>query len=213
MKNKLSVIVLLLTCKIALSASFNCELAKTSVEKMICLSNNLSILDKDMAARYSSLTKIYTDSKAIRSWQRNWLRERNYCKDIECLDDSYKQRISLLQSALSTDSLTKKWTGQYYRYVDNKKDTNTSEILLIAVNNSKVYIDGSAIWIGNIKTGNVNVGQLQGIGEVKGSVLSEKVEGELCSAKITLTANNILLVDGESGCGGMNVTFNGEYRK
>jgi hypothetical protein len=67
--------------------------------------------------------------------------------------------------------------------------------------------------VGNATTGNVNVGQLQGVGTLVGSILQETVAEELCSAKLILTINNTLAIVGESGCGGMNVTFNGEYRR
>ena len=171
------------------------------------------MLDENMASLYASLIKTYSDSKAIKSWQRTWLNERNNCKDKRCLEETYGNRISLLKSALTADNTTKKWTGFYSRHINKKKDTDNSEIILIALENSKIYVEGSAIWIGNVKTGNVNLGELRGIGELRGSVLSEVVKDELCSAKFILTANNTLLVDGESGCGGMNVTFNGEYWK
>ena len=213
LKRKISFIFLLLFSQCLLAASFKCELAKTSVEKAICASDNISVLDENMASLYTSLIKIYVDSKAIKSWQKIWLNERNSCKNSKCLEETYRERISLLKSALTADAATKKWTGIYSRHINRKKDTNNSEIVLIALDNSKIYVEGSAFWIGNVKTGNVNVGELRGIGELKGSVLSELVKDELCSAKFILTANNTLLVDGETGCGGMNVTFNGEYWK
>ena len=166
-----------------------------------------------MASLYYSLTKIYYDTKAVKSWQKNWLSERNHCKDTKCLEDAYKRRIELLKAALTADSSTRKWTGLYSRYINKKKDPDSAEIILIALDNSKIFVEGSSIWIGNLNTGNVNTGEMRGIGELRGSVLGESVKDELCSAKLILTANNTLVVEGESGCGGMNVTFNGEYFK
>ena len=195
------------------AASFNCVLANTNVEKAICQIDSISTLDENMASLYSSITKIYSDTKAIKSWQKNWLSERNYCKDTRCLEDSYKRRIELLKAALTADSSTRKWTGFYSRYINKKKDPDSADIILIALDNSKIYVEGSSIWIGNVKTGNVNTGEMRGLGELRGSVLGESVKDELCSARLILTANNTLVVEGESGCGGMNVTFKGEYFK
>ena len=213
-KNLLTFAFSLFCCDFLLAASFNCDLAKSSVEKMICRSPSLSVQDENMGSLYSTLIKTYSDSSPIRTWQKYWLTERNECKDTKCLEDVYAKRISLLKAALTADAATKKWTGYYSRYINKIKDTDSSNILLIALDNSKIFVQGYAIWVGNVKTGNVNTGELSGIGELKGSIVTESVKDELCSTRFILTANNTLLVDGEQiGCGGMNVTFKGEYFK
>ena len=213
-KNLLLFFFLILSYDFLHAASFNCDLAKSNVEKMICDSPTLSLQDENMGSLYSSLIKIYSNAIPIRIWQKSWLIGRNDCKDSKCLEDAYIKRIAILKSALAADAATKKWTGYYSRYINKSKDTDSSNILLVALDNSKVFVEGHSIWVGNVKTGNVNLGEIIGIGNLKGSVVTESVKDEFCSSRLILTANNSLLVDGEqSGCGGMNVTFKGEYFK
>ena len=138
MKNPLLFIFLILSCDFLHAASFNCDLSKSNVEKMICRSPALSVQDENMSSLYSSLIKIYSDASPIRTWQKYWLTERNECKDTKCLEDVYAKRISLLKAALTADAATKKWTGYYSRYINKIKDTDSSNILLIMSSNTLV---------------------------------------------------------------------------
>jgi uncharacterized protein len=213
MKSKIFLLVLLLHCSGAFAAAFKCAEAKTKIENLICKNESISSLDEKTSSLYSSLIKNYSDASAIKLWQKNWLIQRNACGDEKCLAELYRQRISHLELALTASPAARKWTGNYTRYVSGKKDSDSSEVLLIALDKNKILVEGSSIWVGNATTGNVNVAQLQGVGVLNGSILQETVAEELCSAKLILTINNTLAIIGESGCGGMNVTFNGEYRR
>lgn len=213
MKSKIFLLFLLLHCSGTYAAAFKCAEAKTKVENLICKNESISSLDEKTRSLHSSLIKTYSDASAIKLWQKNWLIHRNACADEKCLTDLYRQRISHLELALTASTVSRKWTGNYTRYVNGKKDSDSSEVLLIALDKNKILVEGSSSWVGNATTGNVNVGQLQGVGTLVGSILQETVAEELCSAKLILTINNTLAIVGESGCGGMNVTFNGEYRR
>lgn len=211
MKTKLIFLAMLLNCSLAFSASFKCSEVKTRVESLICMNEYVSSMDETMSSLYSSLVKNYSDARAVKQWQKNWLNKRNACEDAKCLNDLYRRRVADLELALAANSTTRKWTGSYTRYINGKKDTDSADLLLIALDNSKVIVEGTSIWVGNVKTGNVNMGEMQGVGVLNGSILQEAVTDGLCSANLILTINNTLAVVGESGCGGMNVTFNGEY--
>jgi hypothetical protein len=123
----------------------------------------------------------------------------------------YRRRVAIIELALAANSSTRQWTGTYTRYVNGKKDSDSAELLLIGLDKSKIWVEGSSIWVGNAQTGYVNMGEMQGIGVLKGAILQEAAPGELCSANLILTLYKTLAVVNESGCGGMNVTFNGEY--
>jgi uncharacterized protein len=81
MKQTIGFISLILCIKVSFAASFNCDMAKASVEKAICHSESISMLDENMASLYASHIKAYGDPKAIKSSQKIWLNTRNDCKD------------------------------------------------------------------------------------------------------------------------------------
>jgi len=55
------------------------------------------------------------------------------------------------------------------------------------------------------------------MGEVEGVALLENnqayVKDESCEMTLVFPSKTALIVENETGCGGLNVTFNGEYRK
>lgn len=82
------------------AASFDCAQARTLIEKTICLSPELSALDKEMADLYQSAIARGNPDQ-IRADQRRWLREiRNQCQTASCLIDAHKQRIVALAPAV-----------------------------------------------------------------------------------------------------------------
>jgi uncharacterized protein len=82
--------------------SFDCLKASSKVEKMICASPEVSILDLAMAKAYRELLAEKAESKKreIKVLQRNWLiNVRDHCLDITCLKIVYEQRIISLGEA------------------------------------------------------------------------------------------------------------------
>lgn len=75
------------------AASFDCAKAGTKIEKMICASPTLNELDSDLASIYKEA--VGKDS-SIKQDQRDWIKERNQCSNVECLEQSYKERIATL---------------------------------------------------------------------------------------------------------------------
>lgn len=215
MKKIFLLIFLTFIAKVAFSASFDCGLAKSNIEKMICQNDNISKLDEILADNYRNLLKIYSNSNAIKEWQKKWLRTRNACKDATCVEKSYSERISALKSAIAADAGDRKWTGYYFRYRDNKKDSSTS-ILLIAMEKSNILIDASSVLVLNASSGDVRTGEMEGVYKPKGSVLIVRdpdADSLSCFSVLSLKSNKSLLVEDESSCGGVGVSFNGEYRQ
>jgi len=64
--------------------SFDCRKAKIAVEKQICTSDILSVLDVKLAARYNKLKKLY---RGVKKSQRAWLKERNISCESNLIDD------------------------------------------------------------------------------------------------------------------------------
>jgi uncharacterized protein YecT (DUF1311 family) len=90
-------LMVLLFAPVAVSAaSFDCDKARTEIEKMICADADLSKLDDVMARAYIS-AKVKAGDE-LRAQQRQWLKDRdlNCVMDTVCLGDSYRERIQQL---------------------------------------------------------------------------------------------------------------------
>jgi len=95
-------------------ASFDCNLAATTVEKTICADAALSKLDRQMADAFRNARKSTTKSKSasILADQRYWIGQRNACSsDRRCLTDSMRKRIADLNAP--TADQTAGLTGLY----------------------------------------------------------------------------------------------------
>ncbi len=89
----------------AQGASYDCSANNTAIEAMICKDANLSKKDSDMAAIYKELLGrelLAETRKGLTLSQRDWLKKRNACKVVSCLNDIYDERIDYL----STSALT-----------------------------------------------------------------------------------------------------------
>ena len=80
----------------AQAASFDCTKSTNKVEKLICSNSELTKLDEDMAKVYDELRKKTPDEALLKRQQREWLKWRNRCQDLVCLDERYRQRIVAL---------------------------------------------------------------------------------------------------------------------
>jgi len=106
-------VLLLLAAGTAHAASFDCSKAKTSQEKAICGSPELSAADERMAAAYKALLAATTPEikPAVRDNQRSWnVKMAADCKTAAaepgatlatCLLASYKARIPELNRMLT----------------------------------------------------------------------------------------------------------------
>ena len=75
--------------------SFDCSKASTEVEKKICTNEILSQLDGLLSDTYKSRQRpnFGLDLKKFRQDQLNWLKERNKCQDVNCIQKNYHERI------------------------------------------------------------------------------------------------------------------------
>lgn len=76
------------------AASFDCAVAKTDVERIICSSEELSQLDRTLAEIYELELSRDNAAKSIRAAHRTWLESRNRCSDTTCIEHRYEQRIA-----------------------------------------------------------------------------------------------------------------------
>jgi len=92
------------------AASFDCRLARTQVEKMICADAAISTLDERMQVLYAQARQAAADKHAELDVQRDWLKLRNICTNPACLRVTYELRIAELQYPGATPDFSGHWT-------------------------------------------------------------------------------------------------------
>jgi uncharacterized protein len=197
----------------ALAASFNCAAARSAMEQLICGDEKLSTLDEELSVAFKQAQERSGAKMTITRWQREWLRNPDVtdCKTAACLSPLFAERLKLLNSVAPATDAAARWDGEYDRYWKGKKDKDQASLLLVGLSDNRVYASGSAVWNGpNAVDGQVNVGEIQGVGVLKGGKAVFDLQG--CAATLVLEDKG-LEVEDESGCGGLNVTFNGTYRR
>lgn len=199
----------------ACAASFDCARATSAMEKLVCSDAGLSKLDETLNAAYRSALGRTPDKEALRHAQRTWLSsyEVSGCRDAGCLRDAFSRRIEVLRALAGADRPGAAWTGHYVRYWKGREDKHAASITILGLENNRLHLAGTAVWLGpNADSGQVNTGEMTGHAAIRpdGSALFDDTDG--CTALLHLRANT-LAVEKESGCGGHNVTFDGEYRR
>jgi hypothetical protein len=104
-----------------------------------------------------------------------------------------------------------KISGQYEMNSGHGEYEGTLNLLLLK--NGKVTVQGDATWIGNPDTGNVNLGDVDGVADLKGNQIFYGAGGgdNDCKFTIILSEDALEVKDDTMNCGGMNVTFEGTY--
>ncbi|TYC48493.1 DUF1311 domain-containing protein, partial [Zoogloea oleivorans] len=78
------------------SPSFDCNKASNGAERLICSNRSLAQADVDLMVAYkSALSK--GNSAPTKESQRQWIKKRNSCSDVECMTSSYKDRLRELE--------------------------------------------------------------------------------------------------------------------
>jgi hypothetical protein len=107
-------------------------------------------------------------------------------------------------------------SGQYRR-VDNSDgfDRDSAALNLWLLKDGQVRVAGDSSWIGSERTGYVNVGHIDGIVALQDDKLSFKdgSEDSECRFTITWAGDALVVTDDNLRCGGLNVTFDGRYRR
>lgn len=79
------------------NASFDCTKAISSVEKLVCEYPDLATLDVTLSQLYQMGIPAGRAKDNVIKSQRLWLRDvRNKCKDKDCIEKAYKNRINVI---------------------------------------------------------------------------------------------------------------------
>jgi len=92
--------IALVAMDLASAASFPCEKASTTVEKMVCADAALSEYDEHLGRYYrGGRITLGAAGQCLVKDQRDWLStKRNKCKDKECLKRVYLERLAELDA-------------------------------------------------------------------------------------------------------------------
>ncbi len=82
----------------AMAAGFNCTNKLTKVEKVICRSSRLSLLDDELNASYKLARNTSKHKGSLIAWQGNWIKYRNQCPDDICLYWSYLSALNHIRA-------------------------------------------------------------------------------------------------------------------
>ncbi|RYY01752.1 MAG: DUF1311 domain-containing protein [Gammaproteobacteria bacterium] len=96
-------------CVICIStqaASFDCNAAKSNVEKSICSNAEVSRADENLSKSYSEVKRKAQRPDLLTNNQLEWLKQRNNCKDESCLLKEYNSRIESVAGWLDYENKT-----------------------------------------------------------------------------------------------------------
>ena len=195
------------------AASFDCQKAASFVEKAVCQDALLSALDEKLSAAFDKAISQSSNPNALKKQEMNWLKtKRGRCQDNACLEKVYSQRIVELSQAGSGTS-NAGIGGEYERYDANgKPDLQAASITVFALGKGKVKIVGSSTWVGDVNSGNVHVGDVEGSFSLRGNQINYQDQGG-CRFILLFGANALTINNDNNQCGGANVSFNGYYKK
>ena len=107
-------------------------------------------------------------------------------------------------------------TGEYAR-LDAKgriEKVSGASINVRLLKDGLVEIEGEAVLVVDAKRGNVRTGGVEGKYKLNGNKLLVKGEGEYdCALTITFGKGTLEVTDDNGNCGGLAVSFNGDYKK
>jgi len=80
--------------------SFPCHRAESRVERLICSDAGLAALDRQLAGVYVKARRSVEgeDLEELKAAQRRWLRSRDACVDVPCVETRYGERLDALQA-------------------------------------------------------------------------------------------------------------------
>jgi uncharacterized protein len=197
-----------------MAASFDCAQAKSAQERLICGSADLALLDERGARLYAAALAATSDKNLVKTWQRDWLRSsRSACTGVECLRRVMSLHNRELEEFAQVASAGPTVSGLYERHVRGKPDKHSAQLIVLALEGNRVRIKGNAIWVGNAATGSVHTGEIDGLAQMAGGA-ELRFDDAYCHLEISIGKNTLTVAEtAGSQCGGMNVTFAGEYRK
>jgi hypothetical protein len=108
-------------------------------------------------------------------------------------------------------------SGQYKRLIEGRFDQDSGTLNVWLLKDGHYRVEGVALWMGagDPDHRSVHVGDIDGVFVLDGRKIAYKdlsMENG-CSFNITFGTGSLKITDDNSMCGGVNVTFDGDYKK
>ena len=182
----------------ASAPSFDCRKASTSVERIICGDERLKRSDVAVSTAYRAASRRRVARLA--SQQKNWLFQRDRCRDSTCLLQRYDERIS--------DLLPLAKTGRHYT-----GGTYNSTLWVLPLGDGWYSFSVSALY--NPPGGVAFDAAASGAFILVGGKAERHPMDERDGWRISRLENDgwrISCLPTETSCGGINVSIDGDYR-
>jgi hypothetical protein len=118
---------------------------------------------------------------------------RDGCASDASLEREYSQHLAALQAPPAR----------------LREDSAERKITRTAI--GRLHVSGNAEWVGDAAAGNVHTSEVDGTFALEGDSVHYDAEG--CRFMLTFTRGGLAVSDDNAACGGMNVTFDGDYMK
>lgn len=154
------------------------------------------------------------DRAAMRASQLAWLNdERDACTSQACLTRVYQRRLRELQRIAGGGSEGQPSAGHYRRWLHGQPDANSADIRIRPLGAGVLYLKGNAI-SGGVDGGVARTGSFEGTATLSDNRILFAASGaDACRLVIELSKDALSVSDDNGECGGLNVTFDGAYRK
>lgn len=136
-------------------------------------------------------------AKVINNWACSWYQPKKGSATLGWLP---LEKITLSNAA--TNPTLNRWVGTW-NYADNDIEIELGD-------DGELKVSGNAVWKG--VNDNVHIGEVNGSAKPKGNQLKIVEDAEGCQVELKLIGNFLIATD-NSKCGGLNVQFDGVYRK
>lgn len=206
----------------SVAASFDCAKAGNWIEKTICAKAALSKLDDQLEQNYRAALRKTNDAAALRESQRSWLtNNRNTCTTPQCLTQTYQTRLGRLAQITQGGAQKTQIAGRYRRWFESKPDGNSAQIQIRPLGGGVLFVTGDATWTDQTRPGFARTGSFQGtvvsagnrIAFAEDQAAASDADSAGCAMVIRVSKDALDVSDDNGRCGGLNVTFDGHYRK
>ena len=195
----------------AIAASFDCNQARTPVERAICADPSLSAMDEQMVMLFERAKQNGEPARVI-SWQKTWLKERrNTCKDLACLKLQYQLQLHLLSPIANAVGQGMPWTGRYIAHAPSTRETYPHVRLHIR-QSSPTEAEFDFVGTGKTAAGEPLTNGLQGKIKLRGN--RGYFSGEDCQLAFYRHEHGEVSIDQKGGCDlGAYVMIGHDFRR
>jgi uncharacterized protein len=98
-------VVAMTVMSVSHAANFDCTKVRSFVEELVCQEPELEALDGALDTAYRVYISDPKVARLRRVEQRRWLKQRDSCRDRDCVKAKYQSRLKEIKQALDCDSI------------------------------------------------------------------------------------------------------------